>query len=295
MPDRTLLDQLGALPWPTLGGKQVWGDVYLYAGWRIQRHALKGQHRLLDGWDVRHAAGDWTHCHATFQRMRASSALGWTSDHMVLLVHGYFRSKDSFGGMTRALRQGGYEAHAINYPSTRQTVTDHADQLETLLNRLEGIRTLSIVSHSMGGIISRVLLSRPEAPWRKRIAFHRLIMIGTPNHGATMAQHVGEVPGAQTLVGPSMSELTPEAASKIPIPPVRFGTIAGTRGDGRGYNPLLTGEDDMTVSAESARLEGSEAHLDVPGGLHTFIMVDPRVVRASLNYLRTGQFTPQSA
>lgn len=283
------------LPWPTLGGKQVWADVFLYAGWRIQQNVLSEQHRLLDPWDVRHAAGNWRHCHDTFLRLRASNAFGWKSDHMVLLIHGYFRSKDSFGGMTHALRQSGYEAQGINYPSTRQTVSDHASQIETLLNRIEGIRTLSIISHSMGGIISRILLSRPDAPWRQRIAFHRLVMIGTPNQGARMASHVGDVPGAHTLVGPSMSEITPEAAAKLPIPDVRFGTVAGTRGDGRGYNPLLTGEDDMTVTARSARLTGSEDHLDVPGGLHTFIMVDPRVVKASLHYLRTGQFQPKTS
>ena len=76
--------QLGALPWPTLGGKQVWGDEFAYGGWRIQQNAVTGLYRLLDPRDVRHAVGDWDHCHSAFARQRGVPVGG--ADNLGLLV-----------------------------------------------------------------------------------------------------------------------------------------------------------------------------------------------------------------
>ena len=284
-------EQFAAIPVPTLGGKQLWGDVFLYAGWRIQRHALTGQHRLLDPRDVRHALGDWGQCHDDFVRIRARRGLSLQSDHLVLCLHGYFRSKDSMGAMVRALSKAGYEAHGVNYPSTRQGLQDHADQVELLLNRAQGVRQVSFVTHSMGGIVTRVLLGREQASWRQRLTPHRLVMIGTPNKGAHMAAHIQSLPKAGAIVGPSMRQITPEQAADIPMPTIPVGTIAGIRGDGRGFNPLLPGEDDMTVSLESAHLDGAEDQLTVPYGLHTVMMMQPTIIEATKRYLRTGRFT----
>ncbi len=284
------IKQLGAVPWPTLGGKQFWADVFLYGGWRIQRNVQTGVHRLLDPRDVRYAMGDWDHCHTAFARIRSERAISLRSNHLVLLLHGYFRSKDSFGPMTRALRDVGYEAHGVNYPSTRQGLLDHAAQVAALLDRMQGIDTVSFVTHSMGGIVARVLLADEDAPWRRRIAVHRLVTIATPHKGAELASRIRGLPAADAVVGPSMAQITPEQARAIPVPRVRFGCVAGVRGDGRGFNPLLPGEDDMTVTLDSALLEGAEDTLIVRNGLHTFIMVHPTVVRGTARYLRTGSF-----
>ncbi len=276
-------------PLPTLGGKQLWADVFLFAGYRIQQNVLTKHHRLLDPTDAKLAVGSWDHCHKTFLRVRETREVAPTSDHLVLLLHGIFRSKDSFGPMTRALRVAGYEAHSINYPSTRQSLEDHADQVEALLNRAEGVTRLSLVTHSMGGIVARVLLSRVRSPWRRRIALHRLVMIATPNKGSEIALRLDNVPAFGAVAGPSMQQLHPTRINELPRPDMRFGIIAGARGDARGFNPLLPGDDDMTVTVESTKLEGAEDFLVVPGAVHTFIMVSPDVVAATLRYLDTGR------
>ena len=289
MSEPTLIEQLGAVPMPTFGGKQIWGDVFLYGGWRIQKNAVTDHHRLLDPNDIRLAAGSWRHCHNNFSRQRSQRGIALQSDHLVLLLHGYFRSKDSFGPLTKALGREGYEAHAVNYPSTRQSLQDHASQIATLLDRAEGIRTVSFVCHSMGGIVARVLLAQKH-PWRDRIKVNRLLMIATPNGGAEMAAHIDQLGDiAETVVGPSMRQLHPMRASELPIPDVNFGIIAGARGNGEGYNPLLPGDDDMTVSVESTRLKGAEDML-VVNAMHTFIMIQPQVIEATKRYLETGRF-----
>lgn len=277
------------VPLPTLGGKQFWGDVFLYRGYRIQRNVFTRHFRLLGPRDIRLAAGSYEHCHETFRRLKEQNVEPAVSDHWVLLLHGIFRSKDSFGPMTKALRAAGYEAHGVNYPSTRQSLEDHADQVEALLERLEDVRQVSFVTHSMGGIVARVLLARKDRPWRQRIAVNRLVMIGTPNRGAEIATRLDQLPAFRAVAGPSLAQLRVERADELPLPDVPFGIIAGARGDGRGYNPLLPDDNDMTVTVSETMLEGAEDSL-VVSALHTFIMVHPEVIEATLRYLQTGRF-----
>ncbi|VAV93609.1 hypothetical protein MNBD_ALPHA01-2053, partial [hydrothermal vent metagenome] len=47
---------------PTLGGKYLWADIYLLAGWRIQKNILTDHYRLLDDDDKRRAWGSYNHC-----------------------------------------------------------------------------------------------------------------------------------------------------------------------------------------------------------------------------------------
>jgi len=284
----TLSQRLSQLPLPTLGGKQLWGDVFLYGGHRIQRNVLTQHHRLLAPGDIRLAVGTWETCYNAFERHRKTGRIQLQSDHLVLLLHGFFRSKDSFGPMTRALQRAGYAAHGVNYPSTRQGLDDHARQVELLLDRSQGYKRVSFVTHSMGGIVARVLLSR-ESAWRERVEVNRLVMIGTPNRGAQLVTHLSQLPGIEEVGGPALAALAPQRAADLPVPRTKFGVIAGARGDGKGYNPLLHGDDDMTVSVASTRLPGAEDMLIV-NAVHTFIMVNPTVVRATLNYLETGAF-----
>ncbi len=46
----------------TLGGKYLWADVHLLAGWRIQKNILTGHFRLLDDTDKRRAWGTYENC-----------------------------------------------------------------------------------------------------------------------------------------------------------------------------------------------------------------------------------------
>ncbi|HHO53821.1 MAG TPA: alpha/beta fold hydrolase [Deltaproteobacteria bacterium] len=275
------------LPLPTFGGKQLWGDVFLHAGFRIQRNVITGHHRLLSPSDLRMASGSWERCRAAFEDLYAQQAPAPEDRHLVLLLHGIFRSKDSFGPMTRALRRAGYDAHAINYPSTRRSLEEHADQLETLLEQVRGVSRVSFVTHSMGGIVARVLLGRTDALWRSQLEVNRLLMIGTPNQGAEIASRLQPISPFMAVAGPALHQLHPDHAAKLPIPDVPFGIVAGGRGTPQGFNPLLPGDNDMTVTVEETRLPGAEDFLLV-NAVHTFIMVHPQVIEATQRYLETG-------
>ncbi|MFT6163193.1 MAG: pimeloyl-ACP methyl ester carboxylesterase [Myxococcota bacterium] len=190
--------------------------------------------------------------------------------------------------MVRALNSAGYATAPITYPSTRRGIELHADQVDEVLETSDDIETVSFVTHSMGGLIAREVLGR-SGGWRHRIAVNRLVMIATPNKGAGMADILVHLKPFRELAGPAASQLTSEYVDLLAKPACPFGVIAGVRGDGKGYNPLLQGDDDMTVSVASALLEGAEDTLIVPGAVHTFIMQAPEVVRATVQYLASGQ------
>jgi pimeloyl-ACP methyl ester carboxylesterase len=282
-------ERLPNLPLPTLGGKQLWGDVFACGDWRIQQSVATGHHRLLGPRDVRFAAGSYAHCLGRFTALKAAGRVEPVSPRLVICLHGIFRSKHIWRPMASALRTAGYQAVALNYPSTRRSIEAHADQVERVLDHAPAeTQTVSFVTHSLGGIVAREVLSR-ESAWRARIRPERLVMIATPNRGAEIVPWLERIPGAGLIAGPALGQLHPERLA-VPPPTIPFATIAGGRGDPRGWNPLLPGDDDMTVSVSSVQLPGAEDEL-VLSAVHTFIPADPRVIAATVRYLATGKLS----
>lgn len=279
MPDTT------TFPLPTLGGKQLWADEQVHRGYRIQRNVLIGSHRLLDPRNRLLAWGDFAECARVFDAQPLPER---SSGHVVLLLHGLFRAKEAFDPMARALEKAGFEAETVNYPSTQTALEMNADQIERLIGRLRQAETLSFVGHSLGGLVSREVLTRKGA-WRERFKVNRLVTIATPHRGSVMANTLLPYWTWRQLAGPASRQLTTDYVPSLPIPDLPFGVIAGVRGDGKGYNPLLPGDDDAYVSEESARLEGAEDTLTVKA-IHTFIMQSPEVIDCTIRYLRTGRF-----
>ncbi len=277
-----------ALVAPTLGGKQMWADVHVYGSLRIQRHVLAEHHRLLGPGDRRLARGTYETCRAALEAWRPDGDPWPGERHLVLLLHGYLRAKDAFKPMTRALEAGGYAAVPVNYPSMWRGLEDHAEQLRALLRGLAGRPRVSFVGHSMGGLIVRLALDG-EDELLQRLRLGRLVMLGVPNQGAELADRLSGSWFYRKLGGPASTQLTTDHVPSLPPPPIPFGNIAGIRGNGRGYNPLLTGEDDGIITLESTRLEGAEDTLVVES-IHALLMWQPQVIEATLSYLRTGRF-----
>lgn len=108
----------------------------------------------------------------------------------VLLVHGLDEPGDIWDELAPALAAQGHRVLRFNYPNDQAPPTS-ADQLGAFLEgpvTEAGIERLSIVAHSMGGLISRDLLTRPyrEADWSGPEVVH-LITVGTPNRGSPFA------------------------------------------------------------------------------------------------------------
>ncbi len=89
-------------------------------------------------------------------------------------------------------------------------------------------------------------------------------------------------------LGKRWAELKPTLAT----PSCEFGIIAGGRGDGRGYNPLLTGDNDGIVTVASTRLAGARDFLLV-NEMHFFLLHSAKVQQYVLEFLKDGYFVSE--
>lgn len=273
---------------PTLGGRQFWADVYLYAGWRIQENVLTGHARLIDPGDARHAWGRYRHCHDVFREIRRAGRMAPAGRDLVLLLHGLGRTKGSLARLAAALGAAGYEVAGLSYPSTRRGIAGHADRLARLLDALEGTQRVSFVTHSLGAMVVREALSR-AGDWRRRIAVNAAVIIAPPNRGSLLAERLTRMAPLAWLAGPSVRDLTGGAAAKLPAPPVPFAVIAGARGTATGYNPLLPGDDDGVLAVAETRLDGARDCL-VVHQIHTYLANHPETIAAVLAFLKYHRF-----
>jgi pimeloyl-ACP methyl ester carboxylesterase len=280
------------LPTPTMGGTQLWRDSHVFAGWRIQENVLSGHFRLLDPEDVRRAWGSYTQVKARLDALKIIENIHPPSKHLVLLVHGILRSTGTFSELEKALIDAGFDAVAISYPSSRSTIEEHAEGLARLLDRQEGTETVSFVTHSMGGLVVRHLLSGDGA-WKRRIAVDRIVLIAPPNQGSAIARLLEDIPAYRLIYGESGQQLTPAEASNVPTIEHPFAIVAGGTGDGEGFNPLLPGDDDGTVGLAETRLEGAMDFLVVPE-IHAVISNHQDTIRATINFLKHGKFDAAS-
>ncbi|MDD9907416.1 MAG: alpha/beta fold hydrolase [Rhodospirillaceae bacterium] len=280
------------LPRPTFGGKQLWRDGYLHANWRIQENILSGTNRLLDPRHRCWATGSYEACRQRFDSLRKDRPIEPRSSHLILLIHGIARSTGTFRKLAPALRDAGYDAAAISYPSTRTAIETHADGVARLLNRLEGARTVSFVTHSMGALVLRCLLAE-RRPWQRTRTTGRLVLVAPPNQGAAMAEILRDRWLYRTMYGPAGQQLVTETAQNLPgLAEFDFAIIAGGRGRERGFNPELTGDDDGTETIAETALAGWKAsHL--VRGLHAGLANHPDTVGAVLSFIAHGTF-PES-
>ncbi len=273
---------------PTLGGMQFWADQLYFRGYRIQRHFSKDIHRLLAPTNHRIVTGSWEVCEASLNAIRMKTGLTADTGHAVIYLHGIGRTSRSMQPIICQMPTSGWVHIPFEYPSTRVSLESAAASLDSVIRSLEHVERISFVVHSMGGLVVRQYLSTSR---EERLG--RLIMMGTPNHGAEMADLLRRNLFFRLILGPAGQQLVTGSAGgivdQLPVPRLPFGIIAGGRGDDRGFNPLIPGDDDGTVTVKSTQLPGASDFLIVKR-LHMYLMTDPKVILAVKNFLEHGRF-----
>jgi pimeloyl-ACP methyl ester carboxylesterase len=276
-----------ALAMPTLGGRVFWGDVLHFRGFRIQQNVISKHYRLLDASDRRFASGSYDECAAKLAEIKQERELKPLEGKVVILVHGMGRSSKSWPKMSKALEAAGYQVVPFDYPSTRCAISDSAGYLAQVIGNLDGVEEINFVCHSMGGLVVRAYAANHSDDRIKR-----MVMLAVPNLGAEMADIVAKWPLYQWVCGPGGCELVtdPEGLiASLPTPDFEFAVIAAGKGNSNGYNPLIAGDDDGTVTVASTRLPGATDFLQVNGLLHSFLMFDNRVIDATVRFFDEGK------
>ncbi len=216
----------------------------------------------------------------------------------VVLLHGLNRTQLSMAPLAWRLRRAGYRTTNLYYPSRRRGIDEHA---ETLLARLRREHVADdgpfhFVGHSLGCIVTRAALQRCAPDDLPRNRPGRCVMLGPPNHGSELAQALHGSRFWRVVYGErAFRELaTRELIEAYGTPPLPCGIIAGARGDGRGWNPALPGDDDGVVTLDGTHLPGEADHL-VLHAVHTVLPWKRETARQVLAFLATGRFARMPA
>ncbi|HZJ70671.1 MAG TPA: hypothetical protein VFF36_07025, partial [Planctomycetota bacterium] len=169
----------------------------------------------------------------------------------VVLLHGLNRTQLSMALLAWRLRKAGYATANLYYPSRRRTIEAHADRL---LARLRGELSdlpgpLHFVAHSLGCVVVRCALHRGRGTEPLASRAGRFVMLGPPNRGSALARRFAGQRFWDRWYGTAAFHqlASPEILAQWGAPTIPFGVIAAGRLEERGWNPLLSGDDDGIV------------------------------------------------
>jgi predicted alpha/beta hydrolase family esterase len=117
---------------------------------------------------------------------------------VILFQHGYAHSGAVWSRTARELERKGYRVYTIDQP-TFAPIDTMADRLALRIQevlRATGAAKLTLVAHSMGGLIARAYLRRHGGA-----ALARAITIGSPHHGTHHAVLARGTNGQQMRIG----------------------------------------------------------------------------------------------
>lgn len=210
----------------------------------------------------------------------------------VLLLHGLARTWRSMQPLARFLNRQGYLVQNAGYPSRSATIEALASStLPTAFARLteQGVDTIHVVTHSMGGIVLRCFVR-----YAKPAQLGRVVMLSPPNQGSEVVDVLGRFAWFRWFFGPGGCQLG-TGADGLPgrLGPVKFplGVIIGNR-PAIGLTHFFPGPNDGKVSVARAQVAGMDDFLVVPCG-HSMIMRKAAVQLQVLHFLRHGCFQRQ--
>jgi pimeloyl-ACP methyl ester carboxylesterase len=113
----------------------------------------------------------------------------------VILVHGLDDPGKVWMNLKPALIDAGFKVWIMTYPNDQPIVESARFFFKEMTSlKAKGRKSVCIVAHSMGGLVSREMLTCPKLAYGKGVLkekvprVEQLIMVGTPNKGSEMAR-----------------------------------------------------------------------------------------------------------
>jgi hypothetical protein len=173
-----------------------------------------------------------------------------------------------------------------------------SDDLDTIGKQLylniknSGLDTVSFVTHSMGGLVTRSMLQYSMKD-KDFPVIYRIVMIATPNNGAEIADFYASFMFLKKVLGPNVECMRTDSDSYVHHLPKPYksevGIIAGIRGKKHGYNPFIEGDNDGLLTPGRTKL-GIEKDIIILKDEHTLMTQKKVVCKLVIEFLKTGKF-----
>jgi pimeloyl-ACP methyl ester carboxylesterase len=223
---------------------------------------------------------------AAMAKLHPRMAFGWwamrdpparPAQAPVLLVHGVLCNAGAWlGVLPRLAAACDNPVYTLSYSPPQASIEVFAEQLAAKIDAIReatGAETVTLVAHSMGGLVARAYLRR-HGPQRVR----GVVTIGTPHHGSV---HAWLFPGVCfDEMRPGSAWLAELNRNEAAGPPVRI--VA-----------LWSWHDSMVAPQASATLEGAD-NVGLTGIGHNSLVEHPAVIARIVDELRGAEREAQA-
>lgn len=209
-----------------------------------------------------------------------------SSPQHVVLLHGLWMRGFTLISLRRRLETAGFSVDLFDYASVTQDSSASVEKLLTL-TAAASAQKVHFVGHSLGGLLAlKTLEHRPD------LIEGRVVCLGSPLRGSSVARALASFPGGTFLIGRSLDLLrdglqrwqgTQEVGAIAGRLPLGFGVAVGA----------LNVPHDGTVSVEETQLPGLTDHCVIAAS-HSGLVFSGDAAQQTVAFLRDGRFA-QSA
>lgn len=213
-----------------------------------------------------------------------------SAGHCIYLVHGYGGNGLEFSKIARVLEQKGFNYSYFRYNSFTGDIDLVALKLCMQIIS-DGYDTVSLVTHSMGGIIVRAL-GNCEKTYLELPVVSRVVMLAPPNGGSPVADFYCKFGLVRNIVGPNIKNLTtcPETgALKYPVPVFNTGIIIGNVDRSYCFGVPLNEPNDGVVLLSDALLPNA-SDIFIVGSSHIGMLFNSEVGLKVAEFIEEGKF-----
>lgn len=220
-----------------------------------------------------------------FRRVR-TDYYRMTAAPTVILLHGLARSHYDMRLMAHRFHAllPESQVHCFDYQSRKLTLAEATSCLREYVHSVATEGAVSFVGHSLGGIVARNL----DLTGGCKYPLHRLVTLGSPHNGATIARFFRRYRTPRAVFGPMLTELG--ALNLLTEPKeLEIGCLVGGTNSRFGFFPLFGSDNDGTVLTTEAALRGAVAQGPLPIW-HPLFPFSARAATLSAKFLREGAF-----
>jgi triacylglycerol esterase/lipase EstA (alpha/beta hydrolase family) len=211
-------------------------------------------------------------------------------DEVVVLAHGLGRSDWAMWKFAQRLEDANYKVCRLDYATIGKSVNAVLSETSKQINScITHAPNVHFVGHSLGGLVIRSYLKESKLK-QEEINIGKVVLIGTPNKGSELADHLKDSWLMDIGGGISRALVTGNDSLGNNLGEVDYdvGIIAGTKSSSLTREKFI-GPNDGLVSVESAKLINMSDFIAIDVG-HSQMRYNLDVCGQTIHYLQKGTF-----